>query len=104
MEVASIVERRWFNHLFTELSVASGQIVPRYELWLRIGDLGVDPARLERGDVFSFCDEHLPAFLSEHQLAMSKRSHRKLLQSLRSFDPAQLSPEEHMARMIAPHG
>lgn len=96
---AAAASRRGFERLFTELSVAVGQVVPRYALWLRIGELGLDPARLGRSDVVSFCDEHLPAFLAEHQLALTERRQRRLIRSLSRFDPRHLSPDEHIARI-----
>ena len=98
------MDRRCFDHLFTELSVALGRLVPRYALWLRIGELGVDPAKLQRQDLVSFCDVHLPLFLADHDLTLSLRAQRKLLRSVRRFDPLHQSPEEHMARILAPRG
>jgi hypothetical protein len=98
------VDRRWFNHLFVELSVALGEVAPRYALWLRIGEHGFDPAKLERHQVMSFCDQQLPVFLADHSLGLSPRAHRKMLRSLRRFDPRAQSPEEHLARMVSPRG
>ena len=34
------MERRRFDHLFLELSVALGALAPRYALWLRIHEFG----------------------------------------------------------------
>jgi len=39
---------RRFDHLYTELSVAAGELAPRYALWLQLAELCGDPARLER--------------------------------------------------------
>jgi len=97
-------DRRWFEHFFAELSVEVGRLVPRYALWLRLGELGVDPARLCRRDIDSFCDLHLKQFLAEHDLALSGRHRRRLLRSLSRFDPRHPRPDEHLARISSPRG
>jgi hypothetical protein len=98
------LQRRGFDHLFAELSVAAGRIVPRYALWLRIGEQGFDPALLSRDDVLAFSRDQLPGFLAEHDIALQPRSARRLARRLRGFDPMRPTPEEHLARMIAPQG
>jgi len=98
------MDRRWFDHLFTELSVALGRRAPRYALWLALGELGVDPAKLGREDVVGFCDRELPSFLAEHRLALTARAEQRLQRSIRRFDPRHPSPAEHMARMVSPPG
>jgi hypothetical protein len=102
MEAA--VARRGFDHLFAELSVALGQRAPRYPLWLRIGEMGVDPAALGRDEAVSFCRSELPSFLTEQSLALSRRAQRTLLKRVERFQPSHQTPAEHMERMIAPRG
>ncbi len=95
---------RGFDHLFEELSVALGKLAPRYPLWLRISEMGIDPARLRRDEAVSFCHLELPSFLEEQRLALSGRAHRNLLKRVARFQPAYQTPAEHMARMVAPRG
>lgn len=94
-------DRRWFDHLFAELSVELGRLAPRYPLWIRIGELGVDPARLRGEDVVSFCDLHLAGFLADHGLTLSTRRRRKLARNLSRFDPYRQTPSDHMARIAS---
>jgi len=92
------VGRRRFEHLVVELSVAVGQVIPRYALWLKLGELGWDPEALSRRAVMSFCDEHLQQFVNDCGASLTARKARRLRRTLERFDPAQLTPYEHMQR------
>jgi hypothetical protein len=92
--------RRRFDHLFTELSVAAGELVPRYALWLCVQELGWDPVRIEADEVVAFVDDHLDAFLAEHDLFVPPRARRRLRRSLRRFDPRRPAPEEILERIF----
>lgn len=94
------MERRRFDHLYVELSVALGELVPRYALWLRIGELGGNPETLERDAALSFCREHLQTFLAEHALALSARALKRLVRAVARFDPRQPTPEEQLSGLF----
>ena len=89
--------RRRFDHLFEEISVRIGRLAPRYALWLRLRELGMDADRLSQGDVVAFCRDHLDAFLREHELALAPRQVRDLLRSVARHDPALRTPAEWLA-------
>jgi len=90
------VERRRFEHLFVELSVALGECVPRYALWLRIGELGWSPGALSQDAAVAFCRQDLPGFLAEHGLSLTPRRHRRLIRSVSRFDPQVRTPDEEL--------
>lgn len=89
--------RRRFNHLFEEISVSIGRLAPRYALWLRLRELGMDADALTHDDVVRFCHEHLMDFLGEHELALAPRAARDLLRSVARHDPSQRTPAEWLA-------
>ncbi len=91
------MRRRRFDHLFEEISVRIGRLAPRYALWLRLRELGMDADLLGREDVVRFCREHLASFLSEHELALAPRQARDLLRSVARHDPALRTPAEWLA-------
>jgi hypothetical protein len=90
-------QRRRFDHLFEEISVRIGRLAPRYALWLRLRELGMDPDALSREDVVRFCREGLEPFLREHELALAPRQARELLRSVARHDPALRTPAEWLA-------
>lgn len=90
--------RRRFEHLVVELSVAIGGPIPRYALWLRLGELGWNPEALSHRAVMSFYDEHLQDFLHDCGATLTARKARRLRRSLKRFDPRHLSPYEQMER------
>ena len=90
------MERRRFDHLFVELSVALGELAPRYALWLRIGELGWTPETLGRDAVIAFCREDLTQFLGDHGLRLAPRKLRRLIRAVARFDPRYPTPEERM--------
>ena len=89
--------RRCFDHLAAEISVAVGSAVPRYRLWLRLHDLGLDPEDLSAQQAASFCGDPLPGFLSECGLRLAPRRQLRLQRSLRRYDPSVPAPHEHFA-------
>ena len=98
------MERRRFEHLHIELSVAVGRLVPRYALWLCLKELGWQPDRLTRGQAIAFCDEHLESFLACRGWALSGLRLRRLQRRLRRFDPRHPTPYETMARLGGAEG
>jgi hypothetical protein len=90
-------QRRGFDHLVTELSVAAGRSIPRYPLWLRLHALGFDPERLDRASAAAFCGAPLEAFLVEHGVRLRPRVLLRLRENVRSFDPNLPTPYERMA-------
>jgi hypothetical protein len=92
-------QRRGFDLLFTELSVAVGSLVPRYPLWLRLHALGYDPERLDRVSVLSFCGEQLEAFLFEYGVYLPKRELVRVRRRISNFDPEVPTAYERMAAL-----
>lgn len=92
------MRRRRFEHLVLELSVAVGRQIPRYALWLRLGELGWNPEALSRRAVMRFCDEHLLQFLEECGATLTARKARRLRRKLERFDPRHPGPCGHMER------
>ena len=95
------MERRRFDHLVVELSVAVGRVVPRYALWLRLGELDWNPDSLTRDQVLGFIDEHVAAFLDEHALTLPPREAKRLRKLLVRYDPRYPTPYETMQRLGA---
>ena len=95
------MERRRFNHLVVELSVAVGRVVPRYALWLRLGELDWNPDSLTTEQALAFVDEHLGSFLDEHSLSLPQREAKGLRKQLARFDPRYPTPYEVMQRLGA---
>ena len=92
------MRRRRFDHLVLELSVALGQPVARFALWMRVHDAGYDPEELSCDEAAAFCAEALPAFLAERGLRLARHRRRRLERAVREFDPALGTPEEHFER------
>ena len=90
--------RRRFDHLVVELSVAVGCVLPRYALWLRMHESGLNPEHLSREQALAFCDAPVTAFLGERGLALPSRARRRLLREIQRFDPNVLSPYERFAQ------
>jgi hypothetical protein len=93
------VGRRRFDQLWVELSVALGQRVPRYALWLRMHEHGWDPEDLSREGALAFCGAPLSGFLWERGLALGPRTRRRLERSVARFDPNVPTPCEVFARL-----
>jgi hypothetical protein len=92
-------QRRGFDLLFTEISVAVGSCIPRYPLWLRLHELGYDPERLDREAVTSFCGEPLEGFLFEYGVLLPRRELLRVRRRVSLFDPDTPTPYERMAAL-----
>ena len=90
--------RRRFDHLVTELSVAVGQKIPRYALWLRLHEYGWNPDELSRDEAISFCGTPLSSFLATQGLRLRASRQRRLQREMARYDPALPTPYERMAR------
>lgn len=93
------MRRRAFDHLHAELSVGVGSLVPRYALWLRMREAGIEPERLSREQALRFCRTHLSGFLAELGLALGPGEGRRIERELRRFDPRRPTPCERLARV-----
>ena len=91
--------RRGFGHLHAEISVGVGRLVPRYALWLRLRELGVDPEEMTRAQGVAFCRGHLGAFLRAHGMQLAPRAARRVERAVGRLDPALPSPSEWAARL-----
>jgi hypothetical protein len=89
--------RRRFDHLALELSLAVGERIPRYRLWLHLHELGCDPEALSRGDVLAFCRGEAPRFLAAQGRLLTPRAQRRLCREVARFDPLRPTPEERLA-------
>jgi hypothetical protein len=95
----SRVGRRRFDHMVVEISVALGQNIPRFALWMRLHDHGSDPEELTRDAAVAFCGAPLSRFLADHGLALPPRTRRKIQRAVHRYDPAIPTPYERMARL-----
>jgi len=91
--------RRGFDHLVEEISVAVGQRVPRYPLWLRLRAHGFDPEQLDRASAVAFCGAPLEGFLFEYGVCLPERELLRVRRSVRRFDPDYPTPYERMAAL-----
>jgi hypothetical protein len=89
--------RQRFDFLFEELSVRLGRLAPRYALWLRLRELGLDPERLTRDGALRFCRYHLDDFLREHELLLAPRAARSLTRAVARHDPDVRTPAQWAA-------
>jgi hypothetical protein len=96
------VGRRRFDHLHLELSLAVGERLPRYALWLAVHDAGLDPERLSRDDALDFLQDGAPGFLARRALRVPRgRTGRRLRRNVARFDPALPTPEERFASLAS---
>jgi len=93
------VQRRRFDHLIIEISLALDRNLPRYPLWLDFKERGMDPEYLTREAVIAFCDERLPEFLAQLGYRVPPRRLRRLRRAVARFDPSLPTPYERMARI-----
>jgi hypothetical protein len=93
------VERRRFDHLMLELSLALDRNLPRYPVWLAFKETGADPERPDRDEMLEFFDGPLQTLLVELGCALPPRRRRRLRRALARFDPALPTPYEHMERI-----
>jgi hypothetical protein len=93
------MQRRRFDHLMLELSLALDRNVPRYPLWIAFKENGANPEFLTRGALLAFFDDHLVDVLERLGHAFTPRQTRRLRRAVSRFDPALPSPYERMARI-----
>jgi hypothetical protein len=93
------LDRRRFEHLFAELSVACGRLVPRFRLWLFLREHDADPEALTRRDALAFCDDGIVPFLAAEGMSLSRWERRKLRRAVASFDPELCTAEELLERI-----
>jgi hypothetical protein len=93
------VQRRRFDHLIAELSLALDRNLDRYPLWITLKELGEDPDYLTRKGAIEFCDEHLAEFLGRLDCALTPRQTRRLRRTVARFDPELPTPYERMAQI-----
>ena len=93
------MQRRRFDHLFVEISLAVGRHLPRYPLWLTLKELGMEPEQLSREAAIEFCDRHLTAFVARCGDHLSPRQLRRLQRAVARYDPEIPTPYERMARI-----
>jgi hypothetical protein len=90
---------RRFDHLFEEISVRLGRLAPRYALWLRLREIGVEPERLTREGAIAFVDRELGSVLAERGLQLAPAAARSLRRAVATHDPAKPTPAEWAARL-----
>ena len=90
------MDRRRFDHLVRELSHELDEAVPRFALWLRIHELGLDPEGLTRDEAVYLCGSFLKRFLRERGWRLSTLARRRLRRSVARFDPAVPTPDGHL--------
>ena len=88
------MRRRRFDHLATELAVAVRAPIPRYALWMRLHDQGLDPEALTRAQALGFCKASARRFATEQGLRLGMRAHRRLLREIEVFDPERVAPAD----------
>ena len=93
------MQRRRFDHLIIELSLALDRNLPRYPLWITFKELGADPDCLSRKAAIEFCDEHMGEFLAHLGHALTPRQARRLRRAVERYDPEIPTPYERMARI-----
>ena len=91
--------RRRFDHLVVELSLATGHMIPRYDLWLDLHENGRNPEHLTRRAVLEFCEGPLAAFLAARGLLLAPRAARRLRRAVDRFDPSLPTPDEHLVEI-----
>jgi hypothetical protein len=91
------LERRRFDHLAAELSVALSLLVPRHALWLAAA------AHLASAQAAAaFCDAPLDAFLDGAQLPeLPTRARVRLRRIVARFDATQRTPEEILGALFS---
>jgi hypothetical protein len=88
------VNRRGFDHLVAEISVAVGVRIPRYALWSHLHEHGADPDALTARASAAYCGQPLETFLAARGLHIDARAQRRLRRCVARFDPNVPTPEE----------
>ena len=86
--------RKRFDHLVRELSLALGRPIPRYRLWLRLHEIGLDPERITGPMAIAFCEGPLSDFLADEGFRLGRRARRRLHKELLYFDPEPTSADD----------
>jgi hypothetical protein len=92
--------RRRFDRLVLELSLALDRRVERYSLWQAVHGAGFDPERWSGAEAERFCTLELPRWLRRNGYALAEPRLLRLTRTVGRFDPRQLTPEEHFARLF----
>jgi hypothetical protein len=92
--------KRYFDHVYSEISVAAGRRVSRYDLWLAVWSAGEDPDDLDQEQVRCFLDFELDDFLREEGLRLDGRARKRLEKRLLRFNPDAPTPEEWFSRLL----
>jgi hypothetical protein len=87
------MNRRRFDHLVRELGHELGEAVPRFALWLRIHERGLDPENLTREEAVSLCGGFLKDFLGERGWRLGPLARRRLRRCVAGFEPPVSTPE-----------
>ena len=93
------LDRSRFEHLYVELSVECGRLVPRDRLWLALREAGANPEVLSREHALTFFDMGLRGFLTENGLSLSRWKLRKVRRAVLFFDPGLTTPAELLERL-----
>lgn len=88
------MNRRLFDHLSAEISVAAGVRVPRYALWLVLHDLGWIPDAITTKQALEFIDSEMPSFLDRSGLVIAPPASRRLRRRVARFNPDHPTPYE----------
>lgn len=91
---------RYFEHVYSEISVAVGRRVSRYDLWLAVWSAGADPDDLNATQLRGFLESDLDDFLREEGLSLEGRARKRLEKRILRFNPDRPTPEEYFARFL----
>lgn len=88
------MQRRYFEHLYSEICVAVNRRISRYDLWLLVWEGGGDPDELTRLQAGYFVENNLSGLLAEEGLSLGHRARQRLERRILRFDPHHPTPEE----------
>ena len=91
--------RRRFDRLVLELSLALDRSLPRFSLWQAVHAAGFDPEAWSAADAQRFCTLELPRWLRNQGFSIPESRVERIARTVARFDPTQLLPEEHFARL-----
>ena len=94
------MQRRYFEHLYSEICVAVNRRISRYDLWLRVCEGGGDPNQLTREQALYFVENDLSSLLVEEDTSLRGRGRRRLEERILRFDPRHPTPEEWLSRIL----
>jgi len=96
------MQRRYFDWIHVEISLALDRRISRYGLWLAIWEQGGDPDRLSCGEARHFVENGLSPLLEAEGARLSRRSRKRLDRRILHFDPRFPTPEEWLALSRSP--